>query len=58
MRTSRFALIASGVAAAAMLAACGPYDPYGPNNYPVSQTPPATYPALILLSRSAWSMAA
>ena len=44
MRTSRFALIACGAAAAAMLAACAPYDPYGPNNYPVSQTPPATYP--------------
>ena len=44
MRTSRFALIASGAAAAAMLAACAPYDPYGPNNYPASQTPTATYP--------------
>jgi outer membrane lipoprotein SlyB len=48
MRT-RIASIASVTALAAMLAACGTVDPYGPNNYPVSSTtttyPAGTYPA-------------
>ncbi len=50
MRT-RIASIASVTALAAMLAACGTVDPYGPNNYPVGSTttttttyPAATYP--------------
>ena len=38
MQTSkRLFTLASTVALAAGLAACGTYDPYGPNNYPVSQ---------------------
>jgi len=45
MQTSkRLMALTSTVALAAGLAACGTYDPYGPGNYPVSQTPPATYP--------------
>lgn len=51
MRT-RIASIASVTALAAMLAACGTVDPYGPNNYPVGSTttttttyPASTYPA-------------
>jgi outer membrane lipoprotein SlyB len=44
MRT-RIASIASVTALAAMLAACGTVDPYGPNNYPVSSTTTTTYPA-------------
>jgi outer membrane lipoprotein SlyB len=47
MRT-RIASIATVTALAAMLAACGTVDPYGPNNYPVSSTttyPAGTYPA-------------
>jgi outer membrane lipoprotein SlyB len=47
MRT-RIASIASVTALAAMLAACGTVDPYGPNNYPssapVSSYPSTTYP--------------
>lgn len=45
MRT-RLASIASVTALAAMLAACGTVDPYGPNNYPVGSTtyPATTYP--------------
>jgi outer membrane lipoprotein SlyB len=42
--STRLTALASSVALAAGLAACGTYDPYGPNNYPVSQTPPAAYP--------------
>ena len=42
--STRLMALTSSVALAAGLAACAPYDPYGPNNYPVSQTPPATYP--------------
>lgn len=50
MQTSkRLFALASTVALAAGLAACGTYDPYGPNNYPVSQAPAAapygTYPS-------------
>lgn len=46
MRT-RIASIATVTALAAMLAACGTVDPYGPNNYPVSSTSTTTttYPA-------------
>jgi outer membrane lipoprotein SlyB len=47
MRT-RIASIASVTALAAMLAACGTVDPYGPNNYPAGTTssyPTTTYPA-------------
>ena len=40
----RLMALASSVALAAGLAACAPYDPYGPNNYPASQTPPAAQP--------------
>jgi outer membrane lipoprotein SlyB len=37
---------ASAVALSAVLAACGTPDPYGPNNYPVSQPAPGTtYPS-------------
>ncbi len=37
---------ASAVSLSALLAACGTPDPYGPNNYPVSQAAPGTtYPA-------------
>lgn len=43
MRT--IASIASVTVLAAMLAACGTVDPYGPNNYPVSSTTTTTYPA-------------
>jgi outer membrane lipoprotein SlyB len=43
--STRLMALTSTVALAAGLAACAPYDPYGPNNYPVSQTPPpGTYP--------------
>ncbi|NPC55647.1 outer membrane lipoprotein [Caenimonas soli] len=42
--SKRLLALTSTVALAAGLAACGTYDPYGPNNYPVSQTPPAAYP--------------
>ena len=42
--STRLMALTSSVALAAGLAACAPYDPYGPNNYPASQTPPATYP--------------
>jgi outer membrane lipoprotein SlyB len=42
--STRLMALTSSVALAAGLAACAPYDPYGPNNYPTSQTPPATYP--------------
>ena len=50
MKTSkRLFTLASTAALAAGLAACGTYDPYGPNNYPaspVSQTAPyGTYPS-------------
>ena len=53
MRSStRLLTAASAVTLSAVLAGCGTYDPYGPNNYPVSQTTPgyssypyATYPA-------------
>jgi outer membrane lipoprotein SlyB len=47
MRSStRLFSLASATAFAAALTACGSYDPYGPNNYPVSQTAPTygTYP--------------
>jgi outer membrane lipoprotein SlyB len=46
MKTSkRFIALASTVAIAAGLAACGSYDPYGPNNYPASPvSQPAPYP--------------
>ncbi len=43
MRT-RIASIASVTALAAMLAACGSVDPYGPNNYPMGSTTTTTYP--------------
>jgi outer membrane lipoprotein SlyB len=45
--SSRLTALTSSFALAAGLVACAPYDPYGPNNYPVSQTPgayPGTYP--------------
>jgi outer membrane lipoprotein SlyB len=47
MRThSRIAFLACAAAAAAALTACGTSNPYGANNYPVSQAPAAsTYPA-------------
>jgi len=46
MRSStRFFSLASATVVAAALTACGTPDPYGPNNYPVSQPAPgATYP--------------
>jgi outer membrane lipoprotein SlyB len=50
MRTRNIASIASVTALAAMLAACGTVDPYGPNNYPNSYpvgsttTTTTTYP--------------
>lgn len=47
MRT-RIASIASITAVAALLAACGSMDPYGPNNYPAGTTssyPSSTYPS-------------
>ncbi|MDB5871962.1 MAG: hypothetical protein JWQ07_1404 [Ramlibacter sp.] len=53
IKSTRFAVLASAVAVAAALTACGTPDPYGPNNYPVSpvssvdQTrtyPPGAYP--------------
>ena len=44
MRT-RFASIASVTALAAMLAACGTVDPYGPNNYPSGSAPVGSYPS-------------
>ena len=43
MRT-RIASIASVTALAAMLAACGTVDPYGPNNYPMGSTT-SSYPS-------------
>ena len=43
MRT-RIASIASVTALAAMLAACGTVDPYGPNNYP-GNAPVGSYPS-------------
>jgi outer membrane lipoprotein SlyB len=49
MRSStRLLTAASAVTLSAVLAGCGSYDPYGPNNYPVSQTAPGygySYPA-------------
>jgi outer membrane lipoprotein SlyB len=49
MRSStRLLTAASAVTLSAVLAACGSYDPYGPNNYPVSQTTPGygySYPS-------------
>ena len=42
--STRLMALTSSVALAAGLAACAPYDPYGPNNYPPSQTPTATHP--------------
>lgn len=42
MRTRTLASIASVTALAAMLAACGTVDPYGPNNYPVGSTTTTT----------------
>jgi outer membrane lipoprotein SlyB len=44
MRTHRYLSIASAAVLAAGLAACAAPDPYGPNNYPVSQ-PNTTYVA-------------
>lgn len=44
MRT-RIASIASVTALAAMLAACGTVDPYGPNNYPSGSAPVSSYPS-------------
>jgi len=45
MRSIRFLPAASAVTLSALLAACAAPDPYGPNNYPVSQPAPgATYP--------------
>jgi outer membrane lipoprotein SlyB len=44
MRT-RIASIASVTALAAMLAACGTVDPYGPNNYPSGPAPVSSYPS-------------
>jgi outer membrane lipoprotein SlyB len=40
MTSTRLLTAASAVTLSAVLAACGSYDPYGPNNYPVSQTSP------------------
>jgi outer membrane lipoprotein SlyB len=49
MRSStRLLTAASAVTLSAVLAGCGSYDPYGPNNYPVSQTTPGygySYPS-------------
>ena len=47
MRVSpRLVAAASAVSLSALLAACGTPEPYGPNNYPVSQaTPGTTYPS-------------
>jgi outer membrane lipoprotein SlyB len=48
IKSTRFAALASTVAVAAALTACGTPDPYGPNNYPVSSVSPTvdtrTYP--------------
>lgn len=45
MSKIRLVSMASAVALAAALSACGTPDPYGPNNYPVSSTDPGrTYP--------------
>lgn len=44
--TTRYLSLASATALAAALTACGTPDPYGANNYPMSQPAPgATYPA-------------
>ena len=47
-KSTRLVTLASAMAAAAALSACGTPDPYGPNNYPVSSAPPPvdtrTYP--------------
>jgi outer membrane lipoprotein SlyB len=43
MNSIRIVSLASLVSLTAALAACGSTDPYGPNNYPVSQ--PGTYPS-------------
>src|SRR6266542_3192425 len=44
-RTMHLSSMASALAVAAALTACGTPDPYGPNNYPVSSVDPArTYP--------------
>lgn len=44
-KSIRLATLASAVAVAAVLTACGTPDPYGPNNYPVSAADPGrTYP--------------
>ena len=40
---TRFLSVASATALAAALTACGTTDPYGMNNYPVSQQPGTTY---------------
>jgi outer membrane lipoprotein SlyB len=46
LQHSRIASLAFAAVAAAALTACGTADPYGPNNYPVSQAPAAsTYPS-------------
>lgn len=50
IKSTRLIPIASAIALAAALSACGTVDPYGPNNYPVSSVdpvrtyPPGTYP--------------
>lgn len=45
LKHARFASLACAAVAAAALTACGTSEPYGPNNYPVSQAPAAsTYP--------------
>ncbi|MCM2252197.1 MAG: glycine zipper 2TM domain-containing protein [Ramlibacter sp.] len=41
--TTRHLFAASAVVLSAALAACGTYDPYGPNNYPVSSTSTYSY---------------
>lgn len=44
--TARFMSVAAAAAAAAVLTACGTPDPYGANNYPSGNTPPAaSYPS-------------
>ena len=49
MKSIRLVSMASALAVAGALTACGTPDPYGPNNYPVSSASPvypsSTYPA-------------
>lgn len=44
-KNTRFISLATAVAAAATLAACGTPNPYGPNNYPAANPPVSSYPS-------------